>query len=151
MISCLGGLSWLLFLFLTVSCQQNSEKIEKDIFTKAIERLKIDDKYQWLVVLPGLGCHGCIQEGEYFMKTHIDDERILYVLTKVSSLKILQQKTEIRIDEHSNIFIDRENLFQIPTSNTIYPCVIQLKNGKVFSHSFQNPSNDAFRQLEERL
>jgi len=139
------------FLILMVSCQQNTEKREKDVFTKAIEQLKIDSKYQWLVVLPGLGCHGCIQVGEDFMQNNIEDERILFVLTKVSSLKILQQKTEVRIDEHNNILVDKDNLFQLPTNNTIYPCVIQMKNGNIFKHSFQSPYNDALRQLKEML
>lgn len=85
------------------------------------------------------------------MENHIADERILFVLTKVSSLKILQQKTNVRIDEHRNIHVDKENLFYIPTDNSIYPCVIQLKNGKLLKHSFQSPQNAAFYQLENQL
>ena len=142
---------WFALLFLMVACHQNPEKIEKDSFTKAIEQVNVDAKYQWLVVMPGLGCHGCIQEAESFMKNYIEDERILFVLTKVSSLKILQQKTDIRIDEYTNIFVDRKNLFNIHTGNTIYPCVIQLRNGKIFSHSYQKPANPAMWQLEEKL
>ncbi|MDR0395096.1 MAG: hypothetical protein LBH77_08080 [Tannerella sp.] len=72
--------------------------------SKAIERMDTDCDYQWIMVLPGLGCHGCIQEAEVFMQQYITDRRILFVLTNISSLKILQQKTEVRIDEHSNIY-----------------------------------------------
>ena len=141
-----------LFLILMIfSCQQNPEKKEKKVFENAIKQIHINDQYQWLVILPGLGCHGCIQEGEDFMRNHIEDERILFVLTKVSSLKILQQKIDVRINEHSNIFVDRENLFQILTNNAIYPCVIQIKDGKVIKHSFQSPQNAAFYQLGELL
>ena len=140
-----------IFMILLTCCQQNLEKREKDVFIKAIEQLKIDGKYQWIVVLPGLGCHGCIQEGEYFMQNNIEDQRILFVLTKVSSLKILQQKTEVRIDEHANIYVDREDLFNIPTNNAIYPCVIQMKKRKFISHSFQNSANKAIRKLREQL
>jgi thioredoxin-related protein len=141
----------LLFVFFTVTCQQSPEKVEKNVFENAINQININDQYQWLVILPGLGCHGCIQEAEDFMRNHIEDERILFVLTKISSLKILQQKIEVRISEHSNIFVDKENLFQLPTNNAIYPCVIQMKNGKILTHSFQNPSNEAFYQLKEML
>ena len=93
--------------FLLISCQQNIEKIEKEYLDKAIKEANVESNYQWVVILPGLGCHGCIQEAEYFMSKHITDKRILFVLTNISSLKILQQKTEIRIDEHTNIYIDR--------------------------------------------
>jgi len=138
-------------MILIAGCQQYSIKIEIETYNKAIEQTEIDSQYQWIVVLPGLGCNGCIQEAEAFMKNHIKDERILFVLTKISSLKILQQKIDIRIDEHTNIFVDRANLFNIPTNNKIYPCVIQLRNGKVFTHSYQKPSNPALWKLEEQI
>ena len=52
--------------------------------------------YNWLVIIPGVGCNGCIQEGEYFLKKHVSDKTIGFVLTNISSLKILQQKTGCR-------------------------------------------------------
>ncbi|MDR2909957.1 MAG: hypothetical protein LBV47_01115 [Bacteroidales bacterium] len=139
------------FMIVAVSCEKSPEKVEATSFAQAVEQIKVDGKYKWIAVLPGLGCHGCIQEAEAFMSGHVADERILFVLTKVSSLKILQQKTGINFDEHTNIFVDRDNLFQISTNNAIYPCVIQLNNGEYLKHSFQNPSNEAFRQLREQL
>ena len=138
-------------VFFLVSCHQNTKKIEKKHFSKAIEQISVDTQYKWIVVLPGMGCNGCILEAEFFMKNHIEDRRILFVLTRLSSLKIFQQKTGISIDEHPNIFVDRNNLFSIPTNNSFYPCVILLNNGKHSSHSFQDPSNAAFRNLEENL
>ena len=141
----------LMFVFLMNACQQNTEKIEKECLNNAIKEANIDNNYQWVVILPGLGCHGCIQEAEFFMTEYVTEKRILFVLTKISSLKILQQKTEVRINEHSNIFVDRNNLFDMPTNNRIYPCVVQLKSGKVYKHSFQCPENAAFYQLEQQL
>ncbi|GHT14408.1 hypothetical protein FACS189426_20690 [Bacteroidia bacterium] len=141
---------WIVFIFfVTASCSKSPEETEKKYLTNAIEQIAVDSQYQWLVVLPGLGCHGCIQEGEFFMQEYIDNQQILFVLTKVSSLKILQQKTEVRISEHPNIYVDKDNLFAVPSDNNIYPCVIQLKEGKMVKHSFQSPQNDAFYQLEQ--
>jgi len=142
----------IILLFLTFACRQSSEKIEKATLNNAIKEAGIDiNNFQWLVVMPGLGCNGCIQEGEAFMKEFITDKRILFVLTNISSLKILQQKTGITINDHSNIFVDRNNLFDIPTSNRIYPCVAELKNGKVINLSFQSPRQAAFIHLEHRI
>ena len=145
---------WLYFfalLILIAGCQRNTGKREIVIYKKAIEQIKIDNKYQWIVVLPGLGCHGCIQEAEVFMKNNIDEERILFVLTKISSLKILQQKMDVRFDERKNIFVDREDLFAINTKNSIYPCVIQVQNGTMRSYWYQKPSYPALWNLEEQL
>jgi len=138
-------------MFLLVACKQNPEKLETNSFTKAIEQIKVDSQYQWVAVLPGLGGHGCIQEAEAFMSEHITDKRILFVLTRVSSLKILQQKIGINFDEHTNIFVDRDDMFQISTNNAIYPCVIQINNREYSKHSFQSPSSDAFNQLRKQL
>lgn len=146
------GSFWGVFVCIVLACcQQNQGKREIEIYSKAIEHIKIDDQYQWIVILPGLGCNGCIQEGEAFMKNHIDEARILFVLTKISSLKMTQQKTGVKIDEHTNIFVDREDLFNIPTNNAIYPCVIQLINGKIRILSFQKPSYPALWMLEKQL
>jgi hypothetical protein len=148
-----GTIIWIAVIFLfAISCNNKSpEKTELDILTHAIEQIQADGQYQWVVILPGMGCHGCIQEGEFFMKDYITNRQILFVLTKTSSLKILQQKTEVRISEHPNIYVDKDNLFDIPTENKIYPCVVYLKEEKIIKHSFQSPGNPAIYQLEEEL
>ncbi|MDR0742784.1 MAG: hypothetical protein LBF05_00280 [Tannerella sp.] len=58
------------------SCRKSPEKIERDFLSSAIERIDTGHGCQWIVVLPGLGCHGCIQEAEVFMQQHITDRRI---------------------------------------------------------------------------
>jgi hypothetical protein len=133
-----------------ISCKKSEKEIETEYLSKAVEQAWVDSDYQWIVVLPGLGCHGCIQEGEAFMQEHIENKNIIFVLTKISSLKILQQKTGINnIAEHSNVYVDREDVFYIPTNNSIYPCIIRMKDGNVAGHEFQSPGNgDAFRKLE---
>jgi len=143
---------FILLILSVTACRQGSEKIERETLNNAIKEAGINSNhYRWMVVLPSLGCNGCIQEGEAFMKENITDTHILFILTNISSLKILQQKTNIRISEHSNIFVDRNNLFDIPTNNRIYPCVAELKDGKVFSHLFQRPQSAAFVHLEHQL
>ena len=81
------------------------------------------------------------------MKRNIENQNILYILTKTSSVKILQQKTGIHLSEYSNVYLDTKKQFDIPTDNAIYPCIVELKNGKVLSHTFQSPETNAFRQI----
>jgi len=136
------------FLVLT-SCKKTTKDIERTYLVSWLEESNIDSsKFNWIVILPGLGCSGCIQEGEEFMKNSIENSQILFVLTKVESLKILQKKVDIKIKNYSNIYVDNTEGFDIPTNNSIYPCVVYLENSKVKSHEFQAPGNSAFENLE---
>ena len=139
-----------LIVLITTSCKNNIKEIETASLTTTIGELKINDHIKWIVVLPGLGCHGCIQEAEAFMRDHIKNTEILFVLTKISSLKILQQKIGVQIRETPNVYIDLENEFDIPSDNRIYPCIIQMKDGKMVEHEFQSPQNGAcFSETEK--
>lgn len=133
---------------LFISCKEDVKKTERFFLNKAVESIEIENNYQWLVIIPGVGCHGCIQEGEYFMKKNIEKSNVLYVLTGFSSLKIFQQKTKIQIREHNNIYLDYKGLFDVPTNNSIYPCVIKMNANKIESHSFQKPGSYAFKQIK---
>jgi hypothetical protein len=149
-------LNLLLMIFLivcvTISCKKSVKEIESIYLKDAISKIKVNASIKWVVILPGLGCDGCIQEGEAFMKENIGNLEVLFILSKISSLKILEQKTGIKISEHHNIYIDRGNDFNIPTDNNIYPCIIQLVNNKVSKHEFQCPRNSqAFRKLKNLI
>lgn len=138
----------LLCLFLFLSCKKTDKERETLSISNAMEQLKLNEKPTWVVILPGLGCTGCIQEGEAFVKNNITNPRIFFVVTQLQSLKIFQQKIGKKIEGLPNVFIDTKNKFVIPTSNGIYPCIVQLKNGKIIEHEFQSPSNgQAFEQL----
>lgn len=146
------AIALLISVILLASCKENAASSERESLTSALDALKIDTQlYDWIVVLPGLGCHGCIQDGEYFMQQNVENPKIFYVLTNLSSLKIFQQKTGITIKNHPNIFVDRENLFVVPTNNSIYPCVIQLREGEIAEHTFQSPQTVIFQQLKRHL
>lgn len=146
------AIALLISVILLASCKENAASSERESLTSALDALKIDTQlYDWIVVLPGLGCHGCIQDGEYFMQQNVENPKIFYVLTNLSSLKIFQQKTGITIKDHPNIFVDRENLFVVPTNNSIYPCVIQLREGEIAEHTFQSPQTVIFQQLKRHL
>jgi hypothetical protein len=139
----------MIFLFLFLSCKKTDKERETQSINAGIEQLKLGNNINWLIILPNMGCTGCIQEGEAFMKDNITNAKIFFVVTKLQSLKILQQKIGRKIVDLPNVFIDRNNTFSIPTSNGIYPCIVQLKNGNTINYEFQSPSNgQAFEQLK---
>lgn len=142
-------LGYLLLGTIVSSCNRKSTFDEENFFINAIDHAQISNSYKWIVIIPGAGCSGCIQEGEFFMKNYVNNDKILFVLTNLSSLKILQSKTGVKIKEHSNIYIDRDNNFYLPTINSVYPCVIRMEKGRMTKFSFQTPQTTALYDLEQ--
>jgi hypothetical protein len=135
------------------SCQKKSQhEIESDYFQSLVAQLHLKDEIKYLVILPGLGCHGCIQEGEAFMKEYVDDKNIEFVLTNIESLKILKQKIGVDVTKRPNIYVDKDNMVSIPTDNKVYPCIIQIDGTDIKAHEFQSPMNSqAFLKLKSRI
>lgn len=146
-------LAFFLLLFTWVSCtKKNDQQIEAEYLNSFLKQVKIAENIQWVVILPGLGCHGCIQEGEAFMKENIDNKNILFILNRIQSIKVLQNKTGVELKNKPNVYIDKETKLNILTDNKIYPCVIQLEDGKIKNHEFQSPKNSqAFNNLKSRI
>lgn len=135
-----------------IACSKTQEQIEYDFLYQKVIDFKSKENKKYIVVLPGLGCKGCIQEGEEFMRNNISNKEVLFVLSKVESLKLLQQKIGINIIGLDNIYIDRNNYFDIPTDNTIYPFIIELEDNKMIHYEFQSPKNGmAFAKFSEKL
>lgn len=142
----------ILSLLFMVSCNKSEKEIERDFLSEAIKPITANKNFNWVVILPGVGCNGCIQEGEFFMKENIDNKEILFILTKTESLKILQSKLEINIKDYPNVYVDAKESFSVPSDNWIYPCLVKIENGKVNMHSFQSPNDrQAFEKLKEQI
>ena len=146
-----------IFVFVVIvlavgSCKKSAQDTETDNLTASITKIQVDKQVKWIVVLPSLGCHGCIQEGEAFVKKYIQNKSIFFVLTRISSLKILQQKIGVQLKGCPNVHVDYDDVFNVHTDNNVYPCIVQLENGKVIEHEFQSPKNGAaFYNLRSKI
>ncbi|WP_396603272.1 hypothetical protein [Algibacter sp. R77976] len=153
----LKHLKYIFIIFLVfntiTSCNKTKKKGDFTDIKQFVQKFDQNlDQYNWIVVLPGLGCKGCIKQAEMFMKNNIDKEEVLFVLTNVESLKTLQNKIGIKLKEHSNVYIDKEEDFIILSDNSIYPCIISLENAKVKDYQFQSPDNgEAFAKLSTQI
>ncbi|MCF8716346.1 hypothetical protein JM658_16065 [Joostella atrarenae] len=142
----------IIFIILVCSCEEGEKEIEKNQFSTALTEIELKPSTDWVVVLPGLGCKGCIQEGEIFMKENINNDHIKFILTKIESLKILQKKIGVNLDDYHNIYLDKDNSFEVTTNNTIYPCIIKMEDNQYIDHEFQSPENSlAFDKLKAQI
>jgi len=150
--NCFMALLSCIFVVTFYSCKKSAHEIETQNLSSAISKVNIANHSKWIVILPGLGCHGCIQEGEDFVKKYIQNKSIFFVLTNISSLKILQQKIGVQIKNCPNVYVDYDGLFNTHTDNNVYPCIVSVENGKVIEHEFQSPKNGAaFYNLRSKI
>ncbi len=141
-----------LMMIIIFSCKKGEAKQDQEKIKFILEALEIKKEVKWVILLPGLGCDGCIKEGEYFLKQYINNENMFLVLTNIKSLKILQHKLGIKLTNLSNVYADKENRYGLTTDNKIYPCIVHLNNGQYESHEFQSPMNgNAFEKLATRI
>lgn len=142
----------LIVLLSLFSCQKSSKQIEQEYISQKINSLEIGSNKKWVVILPGLGCTGCIQEGESFLKQHSKNKNITFLLTNIGSLKLLKQKIGLDVTRSPNIIIDKLNDFNLPSNNSIYPIIVELADTKVVKYEYQSPQNSlAFANLAEKL
>lgn len=147
-----------ILLILFVSCLMQAcygdNNGEKDFFITTISNQRLDlTQYKYIVIIPGIGCHGCIQESEYFLKQNINNQDILFIISNPQSLKILQNKIKVKLNDYENVIIDRKSTYQLPTNNSIYPCVLYLDehNHTIKTIDFQSPKNGALNKLNKIL
>lgn len=128
----------LFFTFLLlVSC--GSEDQAKSYLQEKLGNVSDINSYNYVVILPSLGCQGCISTVEEFIKNNINRTDVLFILTRMESLKMLQNKIGIEVNKHPNVWIDLENEFLITSDNSIYPIVLDLENSMIQSLYYISP------------
>ncbi|MCM1032072.1 MAG: hypothetical protein NC410_11600 [Oscillibacter sp.] len=125
-------------IILCHSCRPN----DISYYQKIIDANTIDiDSIETLVIIPGVGCLGCITGAERFLKLHSNKKNIKFILTNIQSIKTLRLKLGHAIDS-SSIYLDKKNLwFDTENENSIYPTVILVKNKKIISLEYISPHN----------
>ena len=99
-------------------------------------------QYQYVVLIPGAGCVGCITEAENFFTTHAHDRSTLFIFTRVLSVKKMGIKMGRENLSLPNVYIDKDNQFYFEQyDKCIYPCLIYLEDGRP----------ERFANLDERM
>ena len=140
----------LLFTILA-ACSSTSDKPAVRELEKWLENHP--NNYSHCLIIPGAGCEGCILETEYFVKKYSGRSDILFIFTRVETVKLLKYKLGEETFINGNVLIDTENRFEVIEKdiNNIYPVVCRLKNNKVEDLHYVSPKEDAMQQLEDYI
>jgi hypothetical protein len=126
-----------LLTFICFSCKENySSKISKKI---EIHIKDVLDSYDYVVIIPGSGCSGCITAAEQFFIDNITNDKIKFILTNNFSRKELNLRLKEENLQRKNVLIDDDNLFYlIDFEEKIYPMIVSINNKKIIDVQILN-------------
>ncbi len=150
------------FVILTIGILLFSCK-EKDKSTKEVEafysynNIHFDKELKICVILPEVGCGGCIASGVSFFQENKDyfsrnQNKNRIIFTAIHSKKMLYRTLGVNSLNEYNCFLDETNKFLVKGNNSIYPLILYLENGYIVKAEYQSPySKDLFSELKSRL
>ncbi|SIS48996.1 hypothetical protein [Belliella pelovolcani] len=125
------------FLF---SCESKDEG--KVYYEQQLTKLDGISSYKYVIILPGLGCQGCISGVEEYIKNNIERNDIFFILTAIESLKMLQNKIGVDLRNRDNVLIDLDNEFLLTSNKSIYPIVLRLEGSHIKALDYISPETD---------
>jgi hypothetical protein len=111
------------------------------------------DTVRAYVIIPGTGCPGCISSGESLLMTFLKDKLpVRFLLTSLTSYKILKLKLGDSIVNNYNVFVDRENavIRKVDPGKQAYPLIVynDQRDDKLVNFEYVEPGNpDAIAHL----
>lgn len=140
-------------IFCAISSCNNDSVLTNRIKKLYNEReISFDKDVEICVVLPEVGCGGCIASGVFFILNNkayfsSNQKKNQIVFTAIDSKKMLKREMEITHFDELNCIVDTTNKYLPKGNNKIYPLVLRLKNGQIEDAVLQSPESNAFENL----
>lgn len=100
------------------------------------------NSYKSILIVPSVGCSGCISGTEHFIKQNINSlSNIKIIFTNINSKKILKHNIGDSIYNDKKVFIDTNSVFAFNSSKSMYPSIVYLSDGKIDKIDFKSPEN----------
>lgn len=146
-----------LLVSLLVSCKKTDGVTNRVSEVYAQRNITFDRDLECCLILPEVGCEGCIAEGVDFFHENAScfyrsQRKNMIVFTAINSRKMLFRALGVdSLGEYYNI-MDWDNNYLVEGNNAIYPLVLSLKDGKIIRAEYQSPySDDVLGNLENKL
>ena len=133
-----------LILLLGSSCTKDDRITREVIAQYSKENIVFEPELEVCIVLPEVGCGGCIAGGVYFFQENKKkfargQYKNKIVFTAIQSKKMLYRMLEVQSLDEDNSVVDWENKFLVDGDNAIYPLILHLKRGKIVKAEYQTP------------
>lgn len=119
-------------IFLTFCSYETKEK-ENNLLKlfEVLGKEKPDKNVKAIVLIPSVGCTGCIGEAEQFMLDNIKKlSNIQFILTGINSKKAFKIRFK-EVLHNSQVLIDYENITERKKLLGIYPKIYYLHKGQI--------------------
>jgi len=136
-----------ILLVLCISSCTNKDKVYTDIIATIEPKSgKAITAYENVIILPELGCEGCISDVENFLMNDAQHlKETFFILTRIRSLKLLKLRLGEKVLNQPHVVIDEQNLFEASEIHTIYPARLLIdESGQVEEVILKEPSNVSF-------
>lgn len=120
-----------------LSCESKDQS--KVFYEQKLNQIENLSSFQYVIILPSLGCQGCISGVEEYLKNNIERTNVLFILTSLESLKLLQNKIGFDLKNRVNVLIDLDNDFLLTSDSSIYPIVLSMQNSKIETLHYISP------------
>ncbi len=129
----------IILMFTLYSCNENAAF--NNVINKVYNNADLQNT-DFIVIIPSAGCSGCILGVEDFYLNNKELSNIKYIFFNIISTKELKMKG---INSSYNTVLDTANIVMdaYPQNNKIYPCILELKKGKVINTYYQSPESNA--------
>lgn len=132
----IGMMRVIFFLLLCASCHQKEQTKNKLIWrqlTKLVTEAELKNK-EYLLIIPGAGCQGCINEAVYSIKENADNpiiQRGIIVFTEIIDFKTFRNRVGDQFLAMDNIILDKDNVIFLSETESIYPMIYKIRNDDI--------------------
>jgi hypothetical protein len=94
------------------------------------ENDKIPEEFERILIIPGVGCQGCITGAQRYFYEHHNDSSILYVFTGITDIKMFKNEIDQTYLNNNNVIVDIDNNMAVIGFHSIYPGYLGKKRAK---------------------
>lgn len=132
--------------------KEQSQKLQNVI--QVLDSKKVSNQAKAILVIPNVGCIGCINNAEDFIVKNINKtENLVVIFTNFQYKKILKMKLGNAIYYHSNILLDDKNEVYRQGLFSQYPVIYYLRSNQIIDIQEARPDNpkNVFQELLTKL
>lgn len=144
------------FILVLNGCSSDQNSADSIASLYSNRGINFDKEIEYCIVLPEVGCSGCIAGGVKFIKNNREkfsksQKRYLIVFTAINSKKLLHRTMGFDLENELNCIVDSLDYYKLKSNMKFYPMLIKLNNGQISNVAFQHPKAeyDIFHELSK--